>query len=357
MSHGFRRGYNARGFVAIIWIAFGFARPARAQTTLEPVDLSYRAPEVCPSFSQFLAEVQRSTTRLRLGRVGESARHFEVVVEANGRAGHLTLDGGSKGERDVNGVDCAEVAGLLAFATALAADPDAQPPDPSSGVASFPTPGPAPTPLALKPPPVVAVVEPPRPVCATERAPRARRRSKWSVADLAFASGAIGPPVTWGGGVFGELELSAVTLAPRFRIGAAYAYKSIAVTPGSVTLTNELITLETCSGVLQRSTLTFLPCLRAEGGVRIAAGHQVPDARSQQRPVLDLGVAVHVRWRFAGPAFLELGGAMLFPTVQDDVVIQQGASTSNVSSVYEVPTLGALGEFALGVEFGDQSPD
>jgi hypothetical protein len=357
VTHASRWGFDARGIVVIALSVF--VRSARAQTALEPVDLSYRAPEACPSFSQFLAEVQRSTTRLRLGRVGESARHFEVVVEASGRAGHLALDGGSKGERDVSGADCAEVAGLLAFATALAADPDAQPPDATSGVASFPAPNPAPVTPAPKPEPapIVAATEPRRPASATRRLPRARSRNKWSVADLGFASGAIAPPVTWGGGVFGELELSAVTLAPRFRIGADYAYESVAVATGTVTLTNELITLETCSGILQRSTLTFLPCLRAEGGVRIAAGHEVPAARSPRRPVFDLGVAAHVRWRFAGPAFLELGGALLFPTVRDNVVIQQGASTSNVSSVYKVPAVGGLGEFALGVEFGDQTPD
>jgi hypothetical protein len=211
---------------------------------------------------------------------------------------------------------------------------------------------------APKPPPelapVVAVAEPARRNLA---APRVRSRNQWSVADLALATGASAPAVTWGGGVFGELELGAVTLAPRFRLGADYAYTTRDAAPGSVGLSNELIVLEACSGALQRETLTFLPCLRAQGGVRVASGHDIPGARSQRRADFDLGAAAHVRWRFAGPAFFELGGALLFPTVRDDVVIQEGASAANLSSVYRVPTLGALGEFALGVEFGDQSRD
>jgi hypothetical protein len=351
VSHGSRWGFESRriGFVALI--ALGFARPARAQTTLEPVDLRYRAPESCPSFSQFLAEVQRSTARLRLAGGAEPARHFDVVVEADGRAGHLILEGGSKGERDVSGVDCTEVAGLLAFATALAADPDAQPPDAPTSVAAFPTPRPAPvTPVPkLAPAPIVTTergLAPP----AAQRTPRVSGRNKWSVAALGFATGASTPAVTWGAGVFGELELSAVTLAPRVRLGARYSNKTLDVTPGNVSLTNELVTLEPCSGALHYSSLSFLLCLRAQGGVRIAAGHDLPDARSQRRPVLDLGAAAHLRWRFAGVAFFELGGALLFPTVHDTVVIQRGAT------VYPVPGVGGLGEFALGVEFGDQPP-
>ncbi len=123
---------------------------AHAQGALEPVDMSYRAPDGCPSLSQFLGEVQRSTQRLKLATAAEAARHFDVVVEA--KQGRLTVDGGSNGVREVKGADCAEVSRLLAFAAALAADPDAQEPDETSSVAAFPAPPsmpplPAPTPM------------------------------------------------------------------------------------------------------------------------------------------------------------------------------------------------------------------
>jgi hypothetical protein len=362
-------GLGPLSIVIAALLALCTPRAAHAQTTLEPVDLSYRAPEECPSFDEFLSEVQRSTPRLRLAKSGAAARHFEVVIEPAGLAGHLAVDGGAKGVRDVQGADCAEVSRLLAFATALAADPDAQPPDAlrdtrtgvDGSVAAFP----ASIPTATAPPAATAPTQPHEEAPAHDVPETTRTRSaalatKWSAAGFGFVKGASAPNLTGGAGVFAGLELSSLFLAPSLRVGAGYDASVVSVeptgatSPGSVKLSNYLMTLEVCSGALKSATLVALPCLRAQGGARVATGRDLPPPTGKTRPFLELGLAGHVRWRFARRFFAELGGALLFPTIRDTVFIEPKMADT---IVYRVPWVGGLGELALGFEFGDQNPN
>jgi hypothetical protein len=342
--------YRGRVVYAAL-MAFGSERAACAETVLEPINLSYRAPPACPTFEQFLAEIQRSTPRLRLASGSEAARRFEVEIEDSGRAGQLALGGEQGGVRAVSGPDCRAVAELLAFAVALAADPEAQPAEPTRGVATFPglVPAPAatPEPTATK---AKVVVRPPEPIRTPAAAP-VGHRWRWAVAGVGFATGANLPALSWGGGALAELELQALKWAPHLRLSANYARNTLAEAPGQVVLTTTFLSFELCSGSLRRGSFTFLPCLRAQGGARHAQGVDLPEQRGKLRGFFDLGAAGHVRFRFAGPAFVELGAALLFPLVRDTVVILPERS------VYEVPALGGLGECALGVEFGDQTRD
>lgn len=328
-------------------------RAALAEGELEPIVLSYRAPESCPSFEQFVAEIQRSSSRLRLARADETARHFEVVIEPSGNQGHLTLAGGTAGEREASGADCRAVAELLAFAVALAADPDAQPPGTTGAVATFPPVKDEPS--AGAEPPLDPSSAPPavESRVSVER-PLSDNRWQWGLAGVGFATGASAPAITWGGGASVELGLNSVALSPRLRLGASYAKKTLEVTApsGSVALTSTFLTLEGCSAALRRGALTFLPCLRVHGGARNAQGQApLPGHREVLRGFLDLGAAAHLRWRFAGPVFVEGGAALMFATIQDQIKILPG------TPVYDVPAFGALGEVALGVEFGDQNGD
>jgi len=348
------KGAFSRGTLALATLlALGGERSALAQSELEPVALSYQAPESCPSFEEFVAEIERSTSRLRLARKGESARRFDVVIEASGTEGHLELDGGNGGERAANGAECRAVAELLAFAVALAADPEAHPPEPVDAVATFPSLQSAPPP---RPPPLPVSLPVPVATEAHTGVPSlsSRARWRWSVAGAGFAAGASSPAVTWGGGVYAEAGLNSVAWAPRLRLGGNYARKTVDVEspPSQVALTTTFLSLEACSGALRRGALTLLPCLRAQGGTRNAEGLDPLPGRSEAlRGFLDLGLAGHVGWRFAGPAFIEWGAAVMFPTVRDHVKILPS------TPVYDVPVLGLVGELALGVEFGDQTRD
>jgi len=341
--------------VSLMVFGFGLPRSARAEETVEPIDLSYQAPEGCPSFSQFLAEAQSSGARLQLARAGQVARHFRVVVEPSGRKGQLTVEGRTPGERAAIGVDCTEVANLLAFATALAADPTLLRQDAPSGTNAPPRES-IPSSDALFAPPVsgaAAQTAIAPPLCPAPARPVAGASvgvgRQWSVAEVGLAKGANAPGVSWGGGAFGELALGSVPLSPRFRLGSSYVAKTLPQAPGTVTLSEVLLMLETCSGVLSRGAFTLLPCLRLHAGAHIAAGRDLPQATSRTRGFFELGFAAHARWHFARPLFLELGGAWLAPVVRDTVLILPNRV------VYAVPAQGALGELALGVEFGDQT--
>src|SRR4051812_37917621 len=126
MFRRYKRSLGRWDIVSAALVVFSLERSALADVPLEPVALSYQAPEACPSFEQFLTEVQRWTPRLRLARKNEVARRFEARIAESGVEGQLVLEGGGGGERAVKGANCQAVAELLALAVALAADPDAK---------------------------------------------------------------------------------------------------------------------------------------------------------------------------------------------------------------------------------------
>jgi hypothetical protein len=335
-------------------------RSLHAETDLEAVDLRYSAPASCPSAAEFLAEIQRSSARLRVATPSAAARRFEVVIEPSGLHGHLAIDGGTLGERDAHGADCAEVSRLLAFAAALAADPDARLPEEAS---SDPAPPPAPSTSPLAPAPGPTPQSPPaqRPVAdprsASRRVPvesHARSNStplRWATAGFGLAKSASAPGLTPGAGAFAELSLPRVLLAPMVRFGAGYAAKTVLTNEGHVSLANYFMMLELCSKQRAGERWALLPCLRAQGGDRIAAGNDdLPNHHSAARGFLELGLAGYVRVHLASRLFAELGGALLFPATLDRVVIDP-----NQTTVYQVPRLGSQAELALGVEFGDQT--
>ena len=317
-----------------------------------PVVLEYRAPAGCPSAPELMTEVRRSTAHLRWALPGEAGRRFTVTIDDSGRAGRLVVgagvEGAAQGERAVTGADCAEVSRVLAFAVALAADPDAHAAEASS-VAAFPEPE-APS-ASTQPATSTASASPQHAEAAREPAPgpTVRTPKTFSVGAFLLTKSASAPGLTLGGGAFGELGLPALPLSPHGRLGLGYARKEVTSGPGNVSFSSYFATLDVCSA-LGPSRLTVLPCLRALGGLRDAAGHHLLGARGATRPFLELGVSAHLRWRFAGSVFAELGGALLFPTGQDTVLILPA------SVVYRVPAVAGLGELSLGVEFGDQNP-
>ena len=68
----------------------------------------------------------------------------------------------------------------------------------------------------------------------------------------------------------------------------------------------------------------------------------------QSQTWLVLGIVGHARAALAGPLFAELGAGLLFPALRHGVYITD--SPQDVS-VFHVPVVAGLGEFALGVTF------
>lgn len=110
--------------VGVCWLRHGWAAPEQ-----EPIRLEYVADEGCPSAAEFERMVFERTHSARPAHADEVARLFSVTLERDPRTvrGSLTVrDGEQTLVRQVNGRDCADLASVLALATALAIDPSAE---------------------------------------------------------------------------------------------------------------------------------------------------------------------------------------------------------------------------------------
>jgi cell division septation protein DedD len=346
ISFGYKRAVTRPRLRRLAVIASLFwARASEADPAVEPVRFVYEAPPGCPTEGEFLDEVRRSVPRMRWAGPEEVARRFKVTIGADGRRGRLTIEkDGAAGVRDVEGATCREVMGLLAFATALAVDPDAVRPSDSSAPR-------AERPATREPPPGSAppTSSSPNPEPSVHTAPRTTK-TRWSLGGYGFVESAAAPDLTFGAGAAGDLRTPIGPLVPVITFGVGYGTSAPAIADGaSVTFVNGLALLEACPFELGSDRAGIRPCVRMEGGVRRTTGHDIPRARGVTRPWLSLGASAHARWVVARPFFVEIGGAVLFPTVQDRVYLEPGFT------VHEVPWIGGLGEIRVGVEFRDQT--
>lgn len=104
--------------------------PAVAHADAEPIHIDYRADAGCPSEAEFRRQVFARTASARLAQQGEPGRIFTVELRrAAGRVtGSLTIrqpDGETMARR-VSAESCSDIAMVLALASALAIDPQAQ---------------------------------------------------------------------------------------------------------------------------------------------------------------------------------------------------------------------------------------
>jgi hypothetical protein len=330
----------------------GLPGSAAAADATEPeaIRLVYRAPDYCPSVDGFVEEVRRSVPRLRVTYRDEPVRVFTVILEPGPR-GRLTVskDGLVVGSREVDGSSCEEVASVLAFAVALAVDPNAVPPPRPHPADAPPTP---PAPAAPEPAGVLPrAISSPR---GEEQRAAATTRTQvagvthvwWALSAHALVAGALAPSATWGGGLAADIGGRLGVLAPALRFGLDYATTAPVVVDGArVTLTNGILWIEGCPHAWQLATLTFRPCMRMDTGVRYAAAENIPGGHGVLRPWLDLGGMAHLRAALGGPVFVDAGGGVVFAVTQDRVYLSPDIT------VYTVRLVGGRGELALGVEF------
>src|SRR6266536_4839116 len=88
----------------------------RARAQQEPIDLSYRVYQGCPSERQFLEQVVGRAAKTRVATERGRGRKFVVTVTAQRREtlGRLEIVSGSDtASREVVGANCAEVISAL----------------------------------------------------------------------------------------------------------------------------------------------------------------------------------------------------------------------------------------------------
>jgi hypothetical protein len=246
--------------------------------------------------------------------------------------------------RQTAGENCEEVAQLLAFAVALAIDPHVQPPDDARPSAAPMAPASTTRPVAIAGAPSGSADR------VSEREPAMRRDSlRWGLELNGMSASALAPHMTVGGG--GAVELLEVFGSQALlRLGGSYSTSaSVTVDGASVSFDNWLGLLEACPHVWRGGALALAGCLRIDGGVRAAGARNIPAGRTAARPWLSLGPFAHGRWYLASPIFVDLGAGLTVPALRDRVYLAPSFT------VHDVPWLGFVGEFGVGVEFGDRN--
>ncbi len=108
------------------WLCAGVLIAMHVRAEGEPLELEWNAPKGCPTQDDVLAEVRR------IVGTGEVRRHVHAVAQVSGDADHWSLalrteEGGSGGERTLDGHSCKAVASAAALVLALTLQTDPAP--------------------------------------------------------------------------------------------------------------------------------------------------------------------------------------------------------------------------------------
>jgi hypothetical protein len=368
--------------IATVVVASSSAGTARAER--EAIRIEYRAERGCSTPDEFAQRVLHLARSAQLATENESARTFTVAIErrADGRQGQRGFSGSlvveengrSTVARTVSGKSCAEVAEVLALATALAVDPTASrvepdpsatPADPSTGEARPSTIGPAPSgdAAASKTRPVEADSgseraearrsEPRQRIEDDEReeaAPTPDRPSSPLSQSLALF---VGPGVKLGaspnlaaGAVVG-FEMQPHSAAWLHSLGVELALlRSFTerVESASVTFDLAFVRPRLCARVGQPShALRLASCLGAELGVLIARGEDLPYPRTERRTWAAAEASVRVQLDLSERWLAGFDAAGSLPFTRDNFLFEDPETP-----IYEVPVIG----FAAGVKLG-----
>jgi hypothetical protein len=317
---------------------------ARAKADIEPIRFDYRAAQDCPSEAAFTRQVLARTTSARLANPDEPARVFEVELTRTGPKvqGSLAIrepDGTSVARR-ITGTNCSQVATVLALATALAIDPNAELAAPASlePDAAFEPGAPTDSAADSTPKPGVNPKTTPRtgstpePSSATSSAPLDRPPLSFDPAlsvETNLPMGpwrygfALGPRFTSALGPDGARGVSVVAGGWRSRarghlshagieLGAAWTGEKIVRDAGARLL---FISARPrlCGLGISFGASTLGPCIAAELGVVRGEGSQIPFPSSPTRvwatgeASLRLDLALGESW------LLDLDGGISFP--------------------------------------------
>jgi hypothetical protein len=334
-------------------LAFVLSMIGQASAAEQFIALDYSAPSSCPSVAEFEAQIRSFVPGASVVPRTASARVFEISIEESGTFGRLRLaTEQGVGSRVAQGIDCAEVSRLLAFAVALVLDPQLQMAEPSSPVTSRIAdaepldPGILPHPLPAWVAPTAPLSEGRSPGLAEQRA-RSARQSLSAVGSMASA---MSPNPSYGVGALYGRVAALGSLEPQIRVGASYLTSEPVSRDGAtVKFVGVLGAVEACPMPFNAGGVALWPCMRVDGGARNTSGSGIPGAKSRVRPWLSLDAVLYARFRLASPLFVELGGGAMVPVLRDRVFLLPDIT------VHRVPSVGFLGQIAVGVEFGDRN--
>jgi hypothetical protein len=312
--------------------------PARAET--EAIRIEYQGAPGCPGSSEFLRQVFRRTSSARLVPESESARTFVIVIDktASGLVGSLVIreTNGTTVARKVTGSSCADVAGVLALATALAIDPNAAL-APADGEAEAERAEPETAEPSPAPPPPA----PPLPPPGEERPPY------WYGAALGPSlSGLVAPRVAVGGSL--AVHAFRTGRAPLASLGASLSFqKALDSRLRSATISHQFLFVRPEACLLSLGPLdevALMPCFGTELGAVTARGSNLAVEQSRTRFWATADWIVRLRVVPADAWYLLLDASLVLPITRWSFVVRDPTTR-----VHAVPPIAAAGSAMLGL--------
>jgi hypothetical protein len=310
------------------------AVPARAET--EAIRVEYQGAPGCPGSSEFLRQVFRRTSSARLVPESESARTFVIVIDkaASGLVGSLVIreTNGTTVARKVTGASCADVAAVLALATALAIDPNAAlaPDDGQAEPAEPETPEPSPAP-PLSPLP-----------------PRREEESPFWYGTALGPSliGLVAPRVAVGGSL--AVHAFRTDRAPLASLGATVSFqKALDSRLGSATISHQFLFIRPEACLLALGPLdevALMPCIGTELGAVTGRGSNLAVEESSTRFWATADWIVRLRVVPADAWYLSLDASLVLPITRWSFVVRDPTTR-----VHTIPPIAAAGSAMLGL--------
>jgi len=303
-----------------------------AEVPVPAVRFAYRAGPECPLERDFLANVRDKAAFEVENSDARVSRTFTVTLSKRPDArppsyrGELLLrtPGGAPSNREVTGVNCAEVAEAIAVVIAIELGPEQR--EPTRPAANTTAEG-------------TKAVSPPA------------SRWRWAVAAGGGFIGALSDTVSAEARLALALRRNATALlSPEFRAGFVYADgRRVENEAGVIELRLFGVTFEGCplrARLTQR--LSLEPCGKVVLAVRAATGGPPsnPSAELNQGSWVDVGGLLRALYDISDAAWIEISAEGFAPMVRD-----RFSTFAPSMAVFAVPRVGARAAIGLGIHF------
>ncbi len=337
---GFSAGARGFSYVAIGAAVSGMsltwpAAAVGAEARTEPIRIEYQAPlgESCPSALQFETQVLERTQGARAARPSEVARAFVVklarVKPANSGSpfvGTLVVEeeDGESTARQVKGTTCADVASVLALATALAIDPLAELETSADHTPELPA-DPAPAPSA--------------------EVPNEGEESPWSARVAMGAAGWLSAAPDPALGATARIALQHRGAIP-WEVGLEFAYlfaPEASIGTAAARFQWLLVAPSLCAGSLELSALRIRPCIAADLGMISAQATGLDDQSPSERFWLSPETLVQLELSMPQGWFVNLEGGAAWPLTRYRFSVRSPQTT-----LHEIPPVTGRANLRVG---------
>jgi hypothetical protein len=349
--------------------------PASVRAEIERVNIQFESSKGCSDGAAFLRALKKRTSHFQLVTGAEPAQLFVVTITRaeSSVLGRLEIQGSgtSTSLREVAGKTCDEVVSALALMTALAIDPNSLSPTASLHLPAVATSTP-PAHLAATPSPMSTMQRQAPNQDRKVEAPVSSQLSaipspthlpenpiaapwKWAVGIQGNASMRLSPRLGWGGLLFVETAAPGTgVFGAILRVGLFFDQSNAQLASGAgAGFQWGAALIEGCPIrlALVDARLMFYPCLAFHLGILRGEGRHLDQTEKTNNLWSDLGPVVRIRYAISMRLSLEVQGMLVFPLRRLTFDVQDAGPAKGATTLFTVPTLGALVGFGVAYAF------